>query len=555
MVLRAVRSPYLWALLLASLLSSAWAMADWSNLAALRLPDTDDAMRLQQVRDWIGGQATGDLIQHRLAGGLPMHWSRIGDLVPAALILILRPFAGVAGAELAAVVLWPLLQFATLLMLVRSIAHVLAPRAATTAMVLAALAYPATTLFLPGRIDHHALQLLLVLVQLRALVAPRTFATGAIAGGAVAIGAGVGLETLPFAVLTGAVVAVGWLRGDGRQLTGFGLALAIGLLALLPLAGQGGACDTIAPLAPVTIAAALALAALGRITHHRPAFAGATAVALAIIAWPPVQPCLSGPYRNVDPLVARLWLAQVAEAQPLLVAPVAQGFGYAGLLLVGLAASAWLAWQRGRDWPLVLGYQAVAFAITLAQLRGTYVGAALAVLPMAVLLAEQRARRRIAGVMALWIAGTGLSYPLIAGLAAPKAAQAAVAPSCTTPEILAQLNALPAGRVMAGIDLGAYAIAGTHHAMIAAPYHRNNAGNAAMYRFFLGSPAQARRIASEWRTDYVVMCPGALGDIRAPAGSIAAGAIPGWLTRRSAPDAVPAIFTTYPRLSETPRAR
>jgi hypothetical protein len=54
------------ALLLAVVLSLAWTLRGWHDLAVLRLPDTDDMVRLQQIRDWIGGQAFGDLAQHRL---------------------------------------------------------------------------------------------------------------------------------------------------------------------------------------------------------------------------------------------------------------------------------------------------------------------------------------------------------------------------------------------------------------------------------------------------------------------------------------------------------
>ena len=71
------------ATLLAAALTAAWAARDWGNLAALRLPDADDMMRLQQIRDWLGGQAFADLTQYRLgADGVAMHWSRLADLVP-----------------------------------------------------------------------------------------------------------------------------------------------------------------------------------------------------------------------------------------------------------------------------------------------------------------------------------------------------------------------------------------------------------------------------------------------------------------------------------------
>src|SRR4051812_32234181 len=88
------------ALLLAGLLTLAWTLQGWANLSALRLPDTDDMVRLQQIRDWLGGQAFGDLAQHRLgaAPGLEMHWSRLPDLIPGALIALLSPLLGAHDA-------------------------------------------------------------------------------------------------------------------------------------------------------------------------------------------------------------------------------------------------------------------------------------------------------------------------------------------------------------------------------------------------------------------------------------------------------------------------
>ena len=107
----------------------------------------------------------------------------------------------------------------------------------------------------------------------------------------------------------------------------------------------------------------------------------------------------------------RLWLAKVEEARPLLAAPLVERIAYGGLMIVGLVALALtVAWRRGGGWcdarsPI----SSSALAIALAQIRGVYVGAALAAVPIAVLLAEARARgARCCAVVALWIAGAGL---------------------------------------------------------------------------------------------------------------------------------------------------
>src|SRR5579872_437599 len=86
---------------------------------------TDDAMRLVEMRDLIGGQGWFDLFQHRMdpPGGLSMHWSRLIDAPLAALILLLKPLLGIRGAEAATLYFWPALLFAIALALIAAIAR------------------------------------------------------------------------------------------------------------------------------------------------------------------------------------------------------------------------------------------------------------------------------------------------------------------------------------------------------------------------------------------------------------------------------------------------
>ena len=69
----------------ALLLAAAWLLVvvqlvaqHWGETAQTLL-DTDDAMRLAQLRDWLGGQGWYDLNQYRVATGYESHWSRLID--------------------------------------------------------------------------------------------------------------------------------------------------------------------------------------------------------------------------------------------------------------------------------------------------------------------------------------------------------------------------------------------------------------------------------------------------------------------------------------------
>ena len=66
---------------------------------------------------------------------------------------------------------------------------------------------------------------------------------------------------------------------------------------------------------------------------------------------------------------------------------------------------------------------------------------------------------------------------------------------------------------MAGTSIAAYLIGATHHSTVGAGYHRNNAGNMAMYRFFLSAPDRSREIGRAWKADYVAFCPGDFSEI------------------------------------------
>lgn len=541
---------------LAAIMSLAWAWRDWGNLSALRLPDTDDMMRLQQIRDWLGGQAFSDLAQHRLgpAPGLAMHWSRLADLVPGGIIAALTPLVGAHAAEITAVILWPAALFGVALLLVTRIARAIGgSEIARTALIVAAIAYPATTIFLPGRIDHHGLQIVLLLLIARTLVAGPSMGRGLVAGLAATASLVIGLETAPLIAAAGAAMTIEWIaarHGADDRMMGFGIALGAGLLfaSIVFRADQWtyAACDGFtATLWRGAMVAAFApmLMALAARDVTRPVARTCLAVAVCAVIGGGIllvaPECLS-PYGAVDPLLARLWLGQVGEAQPLFAAPTGIAIGYAGAMVAGVAASAWR-FHATRDarWAALLLVQAAALALTCYQLRGAYGGAILAAPGLAAVIAAARARGS-AWLAGAWIASAGMLYPLAAEALVPGApTSAATGPGgggCTSPGALALLRHLPSGRMIAPLDLGAYAIGSTRHDLVGAPYHRNDAGNLATYRFFLGDETEARAIARKWHLTYVAWCPGSFGELGAGmtaaprmAGRLAAGKAPGWL--------------------------
>src|SRR5207253_2636580 len=96
------------------LLSCAWFIySQWRAIHGFGLGDTDDNMRMMQVRGLLHGQGWFDLRQYHLNApfGANIHWSRLVDLPIAGLILLLRPLIGGAAAERWAVGIAPLLPY------------------------------------------------------------------------------------------------------------------------------------------------------------------------------------------------------------------------------------------------------------------------------------------------------------------------------------------------------------------------------------------------------------------------------------------------------------
>src|SRR4051812_29267120 len=142
----------------ALLLGAAWLLAavqllaqNWAD-TALTLADTDDAMRLAQLRDWLGGQGWFYLSQARGAGGYESHWSRLIDAGLAGTLWVFGWFAEPAVAERLMRTTWPMLWLLPTMAGTAAIAWRIAGReAALLVLLLAVVGLPAFHQFRPGR--------------------------------------------------------------------------------------------------------------------------------------------------------------------------------------------------------------------------------------------------------------------------------------------------------------------------------------------------------------------------------------------------------------------
>lgn len=323
----------LWLLLAAwAVIAGIFVARSISGLASTPLIlDTDDAMRLTVVHDFLAGQNWYDHVQHRLnvPFGAEIHWSRLIDLPEAALLILLRPFGALADS--AAATIWPLGLLFGLLWINGKLALRLGGREA----LLPALLLPGFSLitmaeFAPGRFDHHGPQIILSLIQLGAAIAALARPRAAlVAGFAAALSLGIGIEGLPMIAATALAFGLSWVAAPRHAVAmrDFGLSFAVGAILALalgvaPSRWLEAAYDQISIIyvaVAVLCGAAFVVLSLLRLGTW-PArlvagmVTGGLVAAIALVIGPDL---LKGPYASLDPWLITNWIDRIGEAQPL----------------------------------------------------------------------------------------------------------------------------------------------------------------------------------------------------------------------------------------------
>ena len=532
-------------------------LRNWQPITALHFLDPDDALRMVQVRDLIGGQNWFDLHQYRIAPpeGVVMHWSRLVDAPLAAVVLILRPLLGEARAELIAAVAVPLLTLlAAMLCIARLVTRQLDANLVLIASLLMLLMIPAMIQFEPLRIDHHGWQIVAVLAALNGLIAKNARVGTSIAGWALGFGMAVSLELLPFAGLLGALFAWRWWRDPARwrwlswYLDALVLASALFFLATRGVGDLTSYCDAMSPpyLAGLAgVAIVVQLAAL-RPAMPRPlllASFGAAAVAGAALFLHFGATCTRGPFSALDPLVRSFWYDNVKEGMPVWRQDWSVLLQMTVPPLAGLVAAIELARREGgRFWQEFAFMLGGAILISVAVSRFSSVSSAIAIVPLAWLLrriAQMLAERRrviqklllaallvtvlLPGLL-LDIAERGFAKisspaPSVPVAAAPTAE---VNGACSQPGSLAALAHQPQGNIMAQLDFGPFILLNTPHRVVATGHHRAAPAMHDSLAAFLASPGQAHGLIARRHVDYVLICPDLVEthmyQYRAPAG-------------------------------------
>ena len=561
---KSIREPHFITLLCLAWLLVAFCllMLNWAGTAET-LNDTDDAMRLVQMRAWLAGQGWFDLHQTRVQPplGFDSHWSRLIDAGLAGLFLLLSQFTDQAFAERLMRATWPLLWLFPTMAGMAAIAWRIAGRAAAlVGLLLAVGGVAAYRQFIPGRIDHHNVQIALTLLVVAATAwSDRLRWTAAAAGALSGLALAIGFESLPYVAACGGAFTLRYVFAPDAApaLRAYALTLAIGTLAgffisVGPDRWMHHACDAIAinTVAPV-VAGSLSLAMLSRAGHGRAALCLVLAAVVAATALTFEPRCLGGPFAMVDPAIWPVWLGEVRELQPLLGAmsqsPVS-GIAIATFPAAAVVAALMLAGdgRLRRDFGFLTAAAAFALAVvvTLAAIRGfsyaIWLGmplVAAAVVRLCTRL-ETLAARLLAAIIVtpMVLSAVAMTIASAAGLNDHDDPARSATRACLRSANYAPLAQLAPGLVVADVNFGPFLLALTPHSVMAAPYHLLSTGIIDAHRALASPPEEAREVVRRTRATYVMICgsqpPSALTAAERSAslwGRLHAGAVPDWL--------------------------
>ena len=546
-----------WALLL----YLAW---HWRVLAPVltngELPGPDDFLRLHQAKSWWLGQNWFDLKVHRLLGD-DLHWSRIADLPLAAIAGFASWFTDATTAWRISAALWPLALFlAAIATLALLCDRLVGERARIFVLLFAGLNSFTMSEFAPGRIDHHNLQILLLLICLSSLFSrsPNRIALGV--GIPIALSVSIGLEILVLFIPVLAGIALGWacnLNNGSRIMVRTGLVLGIAGLLLFGVTVPPGQyfiqhCDANS-IVFLTMLSGIAGAFILLGSAHRlidgaevPSpirrlVAGGLLAGLLFVLLVILFPnCLSGPLGGISQELHDRWLSNVVEAHGLIATANASmdrwlsGVAYLALMMcVALV----VLWKHERHRPELLILFAVLIACTVAsfwQMRVLRSGIFSAI-PFTVLFAvmamdwigETVRRQVLRPVIQIFVCLVLTSY-FWSLAATPLNPQKVVAADGNMPAAMprqsnpsselrnpgacfgaadmAELGNLPDGLVMADLNLAPSILIHTGHASVSGPYHRNGSAILSVYDFFQSPADHAFEHAEKLGIDYVATC-------------------------------------------------
>ncbi|UJW74164.1 hypothetical protein [Rhizobium sp. SL42] len=500
--------------------------------------DIDDVLRAVQIRQLLTNGEWFDLIIHGIdmPGPYLSPWSRLVDLPYVLLALGLRNVTNEATALWWAFRLWQPVLLIVFCWLWCAIAVRLEEDVFRVQPLHAVAAFALMPLtlweFSPGRIDHHNLQIVVLMLALFG-ISRWSAAGGFVAGMACGLSFLIGLELAPVLLIVMVGPGFAWIAGvAGSRRVQIFLAAGLALTTLLagpllvgPIRFMATECDAfsapfaVAFLGYAAITAAIMWSVRSTVPYVRLGAlvlsAGGLVLALAI-AFPG---CLQGPYHSVDPVVRGLWLDRVQQEKSFLefyrVGDTIKIVCLALLVVVlcgALPTFVRRLMRRDAAFVIIFCVAVVLTVFSFAQTRFIRFPAACTLLFLPMVWSEARFGIRAT----LRAVGAGGAVTLAAGLLflklipshelRPELLDYLAFDLCTDVDTSPLLTLAP-GRIVAPSSLGLFMLDRLPPGMTvnAISFHRAAPGMRRTYDVFVSTDSETRRKAAE-PFDYLAVC-------------------------------------------------
>jgi hypothetical protein len=510
--------------------------------------DTDNAMRMVQLRDFLNHGNWYDLKSNRVAppDGYISHWSRIPDVIMAVIFWTVEPFTSRVFAEKAVRLVYPgLWLFPVVSMLCWYVYKVTQSRNAVIVTVFTIFLNSAMfAQFVAGRIDHHNAQISLAIVSVIAAALQRKdWRWTMVAGASCGLMLTIGLESIVFAFVAAGIVAANYILFDGQQknIRGFVTALCFTtilgfFLSYPPQRYFETACDALA----VNLTFAIVLGCVltfsfssiqswNTTARGRVLSLGLAAI-ISGIAYAALDPaCLNGPFGHVNAALKPIWLDNVAEMQPLL-SPAEIAANPSRLVFVYILIPAIIAlWVIFKTPELRYDFatQSVVVAFCISLIFGlltlrtaVYIGWLATPLICLALIALHRKLKSLhmAVILLLTIIFSPIAIMIAVGIVFDSTEKQDQAEStniekCWNISDYKFLADQKTGLVMAELDLGPFILLHSNHSVVAAPYHRMSDQIIDTINFFeTDDLVEAHQKIKRYGIKYVVLCKAPIGN-------------------------------------------
>ncbi len=516
------------------------------------IKDVDDQLRELQIRFLMSAQGHWfDMTLPFISMPEPYvsPWSRMIDLPYVLIALLLQPFLPVDQAISVAFQIWPPMLLSIFCLLV-----VAAVRRLVADLPLSKLAYAVCLMlmtvvmsmgvleFSPGRIDHHNVQIIAMMMVIGGLIRWDRVG-GMMIGAGSAFSTVIGLECLPFVAIAYAglvVCQIARVQETGKIILWSSLSILVvtvfsSLAFTGPVAALSTQCDSFsAPYIFLLCGFAVILSACVLLQNERTgvfartvglALPGIVLLGAAAFLFPS---CLSGPYSIIDPISHELWFDRIWQEKSIRYFYQNGQYDMVSMLGMTLLAAIVVAQfvigkARSGSYGIAIAYLVALGALLLTVFVTRNIRFPLALMPIflppaiAVLLNSTRLTRAhratVAGGIALLVSLGGLAILFPAHQRDFDAVDYMAGLDCDGQDF-SVLSTVSPGRIAVpeGLGLPVLFAAPASLSVAAVPFHRASPGMRRMYQAFLMSDPDLRRTALA-PFDYVAICQFPLVDI------------------------------------------